>query len=162
MAERGATRENPTAEIRQRQLGQAVQLVCPARPAGSAHEAEPGRGESHGGAPTGAPGQALIGDTFLGGTVTHRTERITTLRGSSCRGTRPRRRLVVGCLSSGGSRTSRFSAFFTNARDRVCYSSEKRTMEFALAGSMNRLNCAAPEWRRNGAIWYPRDAWGGC
>lgn len=59
LAERRATRENSTAEIRQRELGEAVQFDGATRAAGSAFAADPGRGEGHRGATTSAPGQAL-------------------------------------------------------------------------------------------------------
>lgn len=59
LAERRATRENSTAEIRQRELGEAVQFNGATRAAGSAFAADPGRGEGHRGATTSAPGQAV-------------------------------------------------------------------------------------------------------
>lgn len=61
LAERRATGENSTAEIRQRELGEAVQFDGATRAGGSAFAADPGRGEGHRGATTSAPGQALTG-----------------------------------------------------------------------------------------------------
>lgn len=85
MAERRAARENSTAEIRERKFREAVELDGAAREAGRALATEPGRGEGHGGAPAGSPGEALIDRSSLWGTVIHRAERIA-LRGSSTRG----------------------------------------------------------------------------
>ncbi|OAD53997.1 hypothetical protein WN48_08417 [Eufriesea mexicana] len=96
LAERRAARENSTAEIRQRELGEAVQLHGAARATGSAVAAEPGRGEGHGRAPTGAPGQALTGRSSIRG---HRKliEQTHRVRVSSFWD----RSLVVECATSG-------------------------------------------------------------
>ncbi|XP_076243331.1 uncharacterized protein LOC143184759 [Calliopsis andreniformis] len=156
VAERRAARENSTAEIRQRELCQTVELDGAARATGSALEAEPGRGESHGGAPTGAPGQALTEEPSLRGTVIHRAERIT-LRGSS---TNADERPDVERPSSGGSRTSRLFAIFTATELLLLIRNGQSSSAGIEPGSMNRFELCA----RRGEVIETRHCMGnwGC
>lgn len=146
MAERRAARENSTAEIRERKFREAVELDGAAREAGRALATEPGRGEGHGGAPAGSPGEALIDRSSLWGTVIHRAERIA-LRGSSTRGRASV--FVVERLSSGGSRANRFSAFFA-APGSVATSHDGQSGSVEI---VNRLNYARKRGRGISSDW---------